>query len=121
MIRIFLVDDQKNVRQGLKMQLELEPDLAVVGEASNGCDAVNEVPRVKPDVVVMDLEMPGMNGIDATEQIHISDPSVPVIFLSVYDDSRIQLQAARAGGVAFISKRGGTELLLKAIRSVAKI
>src|SRR6266566_2426317 len=116
MIRLVLVDDQATVRHGLRMRLLLEPDIMVVGEASNGNEALALVQELSPDVVLMDIEMPGMDGITTTASLHAAVPQSAVVMLSIHDDSATRVQAQMAGAVAFVEKRGPTEALLTAIR-----
>jgi CheY-like chemotaxis protein len=119
MIKLLLVDDQTMVRRGLRMRLVLEPDIIIVGEASNGKEAVELVQSLGPDVVLMDVEMPGMDGITATAAVHATNPQSAVVMLSIHDDSATRARAQHAGAVAFVEKRGTTEVLLAAIRQAA--
>ena len=119
MIRLLLVDDQPAVRRGLEMRLLLEPDLLVVGEASNGKEALALGQTLFPDVVLMDIEMPEMDGITATAALHTAVPQTAVIMLSIHDDATTRARAQAAGAVAFVEKRGTAEGLLVAIRQVA--
>ncbi|MEA3340459.1 MAG: response regulator transcription factor [Chloroflexota bacterium] len=114
MIKILLVDDQPSVRQGLRMRLALEPDLAVVGEASNGVEAIELTQSLTPDVVVMDVEMPEMDGITATERLGEMSPHVTVVMLSIHGDAATR--ARTAGAAAFVEKQGAVETLLAEIR-----
>lgn len=118
-IRILLVDDQASVRRGLKMRLQLEADMAVVGEAGNGEAALAAIPDLKPDVMVLDYEMPGMNGLDTLEALSVSRSEVSVVMLSIHDNEVIKRAATRAGAFAFVAKHEGGERLLDAIRSAA--
>ena len=120
MIRLLLVDDQPAVRRGLEMRLLLEPDLLVVGEASNGKEALTLGQILSPDVVLMDIEMPEMDGITATAALHTAVPQTAVIMLSIHDDVMTRARAQSAGAVAFVEKRGTTEILLAAIRRAAQ-
>ena len=119
MIRLVLVDDQPHVRQGLRMRLALEPDVAVVGEAADGAEAVRLAEAEHPDVVVMDVVMPGMDGIAATEALRALLPCCAVVIHSLHDDSRTQARAWAAGAAAFVAKRGAADSLLAAIRQVS--
>jgi len=116
MIRLLLVDDQLAVRRGLNMRLLLEPDIHVVGEASTGAEALALAGQLQPDVVLMDVEMPGMDGITATAALRAAAPQCAVVILSIHDDVSTRTRAQRAGAVAFVVKRGTTEALLAAIR-----
>ena len=96
-IRLLIVDDHAVVRSGLATFLMVFDDLELVGEASSGEGALDLCRRMKPDVVLMDLLMPGMNGVEATRRIHETFPNLPVIFLSAYDDEEMQQMAFQAG------------------------
>jgi DNA-binding NarL/FixJ family response regulator len=115
-IKILLVDDQPSVRRGLRMRLALEPDVTVVGEADDGARALDLVSELHPDVVVMDLEMPGMDGMAATAALHSSSAGPPVVILSLYDDAETRKQALSAGAVGFVGKCEAGQALLAAIR-----
>ncbi len=120
MIKLLLVDDQPTVRQGLRMRLTLEPDLTVVGEASTAEEALALVQSLAPDIVLMDVEMPGMDGIAATAAVRASARQGAVVILSIHDDALTRARAQAAGAVAFVEKRGKTEELLAAIRQAAQ-
>ena len=120
MIRLVLVDDQATVRYGLIMRLLLEPDITVVGEASNGKEALALVQQLCPDVVLMDFEMPEMDGIAATEELRTIVPQSAVVILSIHSNSAMRWRAQMAGAVAIIEKRGSTEELLSAIRQASR-
>ena len=119
MIRVLIVDDQPAVRQGLRMRLAAEPDLEVVGEAADGEVALSCAQALCPDVVLMDVEMPGMDGIAATDTLRKLCPSTAVIVLSMYDDARTRARAEGAGAAAFVGKSLPTDTLLATIRQVA--
>jgi DNA-binding NarL/FixJ family response regulator len=120
MIRVLLVDDQVVVRRALRARFYLEPDLQVVGEASTGREALTLAQTLVPDVVLMDIAMPGMDGIEATAALHKEVPQSAVVILSISDDLQTREQAQDAGAVAFVEKRGATETLLSAIRLAAR-
>ena len=120
MIRLVLVDDQATVRQGLKMRLLLEPDINVVGEASSGKDALTLVQELRPDVVLMDIEMPGMDGIAATTALHSIVPQSATVMLSIHSDNVTRARARTAGAKAFVEKLGSTEELVSAIRQASQ-
>ena len=101
------------------MRFHLEPDLQVVGEASTGREALTLVKELKPDVVLMDIEMPGMDGIEATAALRTVVPQSAVVILSIHTDRQTRLRAQAAGAVAFVEKRGTTDTLLSAIRQAA--
>ena len=119
MIKVLLVDDQSIVRQGLHMNLELEADIEVVGEASNGQEALDQIQTLAPDVVVMDIVMPEMDGFAATEAVHTRCPRSAVVILSIYDDVSSRVRAQLVGAAAFVAKHEAIERLLVAIRQVA--
>jgi DNA-binding NarL/FixJ family response regulator len=116
MIRVLVVDDQPAVRQGLQMRLALEPDVWVVGEAADGSAALELAALHQPDVVVMDLEMPVMDGLTATTILHQTVPQSAVIVLSLYDDDLTRRRALKAGAFAFVAKCEAEQVLLSAIR-----
>ncbi len=119
MIKLLLVDDQSIVRQGLRRRLLLEPDITVVGEASSGEQALELVESLAPDIVLMDVEMPGMDGITATADIHTSTPQSAVVMMSIHDDIQTRTRSQAAGAAAFVEKRGAVEVLLATIRLLA--
>jgi DNA-binding NarL/FixJ family response regulator len=120
MIKILLVDDEPAVRAVLRMRLELEPDIIVVGEARDGAQALELAQIIAPDVALIDVKMPGMDGITATERLAELVPSVSVVILSIHDDARTRAQAQAAGAKAFVEKQGQVKELLGAIRRAAQ-
>ena len=120
MIRILIVDDQPAVRKGLQMRLEAEPDLTVIGEASDGEAAVELAQALGPDVVLMDVEMPHMDGIAAANALRRTCPDICVIMLSIHDDAGTRTCAEQAGAAAFVPKYVPTDRLLAAIRQVRR-
>ena len=116
MIRLLIVDDQPAVRKGLHMRLAAESDLLVVGEAPDGEIALDLAQTLFPDVVLMDVEMPHMDGITATNALHSICPNTLVIILSIHDDARTRERAEHAGAAAFIPKSMPANMLLAAIR-----
>lgn len=102
------------------MRLLLEPDITVVGEANNGKEALTLVQQLYPDVVLMDLEMPQMDGIAATEVIQTIVPQSAVVILSIHNNSTMRARAQMAGAVAFVEKSGSSEVLLSAIRQASQ-
>jgi DNA-binding NarL/FixJ family response regulator len=120
MITVLLVDDQSAMRSGLRMRLELEPDMAVIGEAGDGATALALVREKRPDVVIMDIEMPGMDGIAATAAIHAAVPESAVVVHSLYDDVATQSRARAAGAIAFVGKHRLEAPLLAAIRQAGE-
>ena len=114
--RVLIVDDHLMVREGLKILLSTDPDLEVVGEAANGAEAVELVRSTKPDVVLMDLMMPVMNGAEATARITESFPSVRVIALTSFADGELVEETLEAGAISFLLKDSRPEALTRAIR-----
>jgi len=119
MIRVLIVDDQPVVRRGLRVRFQLEPDMQVIGEASTGSDALTLAQILTPDVVLMDIEMPDMDGIEATVALRTVVPQSAVVILSIHTDRQTRMKAQAAGAVAFVEKRGTTDILLAAIRQAA--
>jgi DNA-binding NarL/FixJ family response regulator len=121
-IRVVLVDDQAMVRQGLRMILEAEPSLTVVGEAGDGREALELVPRARPDVVLMDVRMPRMDGIEACAQIRAdaTDDTPYVLMLTTFDLEDYVYAALRAGASGFLLKDAPAEQLVMAIEVVAR-
>jgi CheY-like chemotaxis protein len=117
--RVLLVDDHIVVRQGLARLLQEASDMEVVGEASDGESAVRLVRELLPDVVLMDISMPGMNGIQATEIIHAELPKVLVIGLSMFEENERAAAMKRAGAVAYVTKSGPADAVITAIREAA--
>ena len=119
MIRVLICDDQAIARHGLQMILASAPDLEVVGQAQDGQEAVELTAQLTPDVVLMDLKMPRMNGVQATRRIRSSDPDVQVLVLTTYDADEWVFDAIRAGAGGYILKDTPPEQLLSAIRDAA--
>ncbi|HYA99902.1 MAG TPA: response regulator transcription factor [Ktedonobacteraceae bacterium] len=120
MIRLLLVDDQSIIRQGLRMRLLLEPDIVVVGEASSGEQAIELVHELAPDIVLMDVEMPGMDGITATAALRAATTQSAVVMMSIHDDTQTRVRAQAAGAAAFVEKTGTLEKLLATIHQVVE-
>lgn len=118
-IRLLLVDDQRLLRDGMRILLELEPDLEVVGEAANGREALDRYPELLPDVVLMDIKMPEMDGVAATRQLLIDHPQAKVIILTTFDDDEYVFEGIRAGALGYLLKALSGEELAAAIRTVA--
>lgn len=118
MIRLLLVDDQKLVRQGLKAMLSLESDLEIVGTAENGEEAIAQVETLQPDIVLMDVRMPVMNGSTATRIICEQFPQIKILVLSTYDEDRDVSEAIRAGAKGYLLKDMPSEELVNAIRCI---
>lgn len=119
-LRILLADDHRLVRDALRLMLEAEPDIEVVAEASDGNEVLKLAQRFMPDLICMDIAMPGINGIEATERLRALCPQCRVIGLSAYADQRFILDMLRAGAVGYVTKADGGEELLRAIRAVCK-
>ena len=120
MIRVMLVDDEPTIRRALHMHLALEPDLAIVGEAGDGPEAIEMAQALEPDVVVMDIAMPGLDGIATTAALRKIVPRVAVVVLTLYGDRNIRARAHEAGAAAFVEKQGGLEILLEAIHAAVR-
>ena len=118
-IRILLVDDVESVREGLRTILQLMDDFQIVGEAGNGLEAVQLAEQLEPDVVLMDLMMPEMDGFEATRRIKGRYPEIGVIVFSIHDDVMTQERVCAAGADLFVEKEAETRVLIEAIREVA--
>jgi two-component system, NarL family, response regulator NreC len=117
--RILLADDHAVVRQGFKMILGAQVDMEIVGEAANGREAVELAAQLHPDIVVMDVAMPELNGIEATRRLLAANPHIRVIALSMHKDSVYVREILRAGARGYLLKDSGADDLVKAIRAVA--
>jgi two-component system, NarL family, response regulator NreC len=117
-IRVLLVDDHQIVRQGLRAILETESDIEIVGEAANGAIAVAATAKLRPDVVVMDVAMPLVNGIEATRQIMAQNDHVRILALSMHGNRQIVLETLRAGAAGYLLKDCARDDLAQAIRTV---
>jgi DNA-binding NarL/FixJ family response regulator len=114
-IRVLLVEDQRILREGLRTILELEPDIEVVGEAENGRIAVEAAARIAPDVVLMDLKMPVMDGVEATRRILAGRSETQVVILTTYDHDSLVLDALRAGARGYLLKDDPADEMIRAI------
>lgn len=119
-VQVVLADDQGMIRSGLRALLESAPDIRVVGEAGDGAAAVALAEAHQPDVVLMDIRMPGLDGIEATRQIRTGHPGVAVIVLTTYDVDEYVVAAVRAGAVGFLLKDGDADDLIQAVRVAAR-
>jgi two-component system, NarL family, response regulator NreC len=119
-IRILIADDHGVIRAGLRALLEDIPDITVVGEASDGGEALAKAVELKPDILLMDLSMPNIGGIDATRQLSLGEPQVRILILTVHEDEGLLMEVIRAGAAGYIVKRAAQEDLLHAIRVVAR-
>lgn len=120
MIRVLLADDQALFREALRTLISLQPDLEVVGEAANGKEALTMAAALRPDVVLMDLQMPIVNGVVATRQLHAEQPSCRVIALTTFDEDEYVFDCLRAGAVGYLLKDAPSETLFAAIRAAAR-
>jgi NarL family two-component system response regulator YdfI len=120
MIRVLIADDHMVVREGLRAILDTAADLLAVGEAADGAEAVRLVAEVAPDVVLMDLRMPGMDGIEAIGRIKARHPDVQVVILTTYDDDDYIVRGLRAGARGYLLKDTGRNVLLETIRAAAR-
>ena len=118
-IRVLLVDDHQFVRTGVKVLINAQPDMTVVGEAADGRQALAQAKALQPQIVVMDLSMPQMRGLQATEQIKQCAPDTQVVILTFQEDEAVLQQLVVAGAAGFVLKRSPSEELLRAIRTVA--
>lgn len=119
-IRVLLADDHPIVRQGIRVMVEAEPDISVVGEANDGRQAVQLALKLQPDVAVLDLAMPLLNGLEATRQITKENPKAKILMLSSYGDNEYVHQVTKAGAAGYLLKQTVVDDLIKAIREVAK-
>lgn len=119
MIRVMLVDDQTLVRQGVRSLLELAEGIEVVAEAADGQQAVAKVPEIKPDVVLMDMRMPVMSGLDALKALAAAQTLPPTIILTTFDDDQLVLAGIKAGAKGYLLKDVSLEQLVSAIQTVA--
>jgi DNA-binding NarL/FixJ family response regulator len=120
MTKILLVDDHPLFREGIRALLSAESDIEVVGEAADGKQAIEFAQKLSPDIIVMDLVMPGMNGMQAAQQLHDTCPDIKVLILSMYDDDEYIRQILKAGASGYVLKRAASDDLLRAIREVEK-
>ncbi len=119
MIRVLIADDQQMVRQGFTVLLNTQPDIEVVGQAVNGFEAVEKVDELPPDVVLMDIRMPELDGIEATARVTAAHPEVKVLVLTTFDLDEYVYEALRAGASGFLLKDASAEQLAEAVRVVA--
>ena len=119
-ITILLVDDQPLFREGLRTLLSVQPDLKVVGEAGNGEEAIKLCRTLKPAVVLMDLQMPVLDGVEATRRLHHEQPDSHVIVLTTFDDDEMVFDGLRAGALGYLLKDARSEKLAEAIRAAAR-
>ena len=116
-ITVLIVDDHAVLRAGLRALLNLQPDIEVVGEAAEGAEALTMVQRLQPDVVLMDISLPGMDGLEVTAKLKKAHPNVKVLILTMHDDRGFLYPALKAGASGYVVKRAADTELLNAIRS----
>lgn len=119
LIRILLVDDHVVVRSGLRMLLEAQPNLLIVGEAENGAEAIQMVKSQRPDVVLMDIQMPDMSGIEATRRLRSAKEQAAILALTMHEDDHYFFEMLHAGASGYILKRAAPDELMEAIKTVA--
>lgn len=119
-IKVLIVDDQPLICDGIAKLLEGEREIEVIGRAYSGKEAIEIADKLKPDVILMDIRMPGMDGIEATKVIKTSNPSIQIIAISVYEEDELIMQMFQAGAVGYILKDISLENLVKAIKNVYK-
>jgi DNA-binding NarL/FixJ family response regulator len=117
-VKIVVADDHQIFRDGLRALLETRSDFEVVGEAQDGLEAVDLVSRLSPDILILDLAMPGLHGIEVARSLHESNPSTLIIVLSMHNDRRYVIEALRAGAVAYVLKEAGFSELIGVIKEV---
>lgn len=118
-LRILLADDHETVREGLKLIIDAQPDMEVIGEAGDGRAAIEQTQHLKPDVVVMDVSMPGMNGLKATQKLSECCPEVKIVALTRHKDDGYLQQLLRAGASGYVLKQSPPAELLHAIRAIS--
>jgi DNA-binding NarL/FixJ family response regulator len=118
-IKVLIADDHSLVRQGLRRYLDMAEDIDVVGEASNGEEAIAMVEKEQPDIVLLDIRMPGVDGLEAARMIRERNPKVGAIMLTAYDDRQFVVEAVRAGARGYVLKARDAEHLIQTVRLVA--
>ena len=119
-IKLVLADDHAVVRSGLRMLLQAQPDIEIVGEAESGKEALAQVRLLQPDVILMDIQMPGMNGIEATRQIKEAGEDTAVLALTMHEDDQYFFEMLQAGASGYLPKRAAPDELVHAIRTVSR-
>lgn len=118
-LRLFLVDDHQIMREGLRLVLGRQSDFEVLGEAADGASALPMIEALDPDVAIVDIEMPGLNGLELAGRLCVSRPETKILILSAHADAPVVREALRAGVAGFLVKAGATEELVRAIRAIA--
>ena len=118
MIRVLLADDHAIFRAGLRRLVEEAGDMAVIAEAADGHEAIKRIHDVMPDVVVIDISMPGLDGLEVISQLNFSHPKLPILVLTMHEEEQYVVRTIAAGAMGYITKRSVPELLVKAIRKV---
>jgi two-component system response regulator NreC len=116
-IRLLLVDDHAVIRTGLRMLLESQRDLLIVGEAANGADALELAERLKPDIIVMDITLPDISGIEVTRRLKRQQPTIAIVALTIHEDEQYFFEMLQAGAAGYVPKRAAPEDLIYAIRA----
>ena len=119
-IRVLIADDQALIRRGMSLMLDIEPDIEVVGQAADGAEAVALSERLQPDVVLMDLHMPGVGGVQATREITRAQPGVRIMVLTTFDADEMVFEAIRAGAQAYLLKDASEAEVLDTIRAASE-
>jgi DNA-binding NarL/FixJ family response regulator len=119
-LRVLIADDHQIVREGLRRLIDSQPDMSVVGEAVNGKEALAQAAALKPEVVVMDLSMPELNGLQATARLTAAHPGIKVVALTAHEDESYLRQLCKAGAAGYVLKHSSSDELIKAISTVAK-
>jgi DNA-binding NarL/FixJ family response regulator len=119
-IRVVLADDHPMMRTGIRNMLKRVPDIEVVGEAANGYDALKLAFSLEPDVLLLDMEMPGLKGVEVAEELEASGSEIPVLVLSAYEDRQYILGVLAHGAAGYLTKEEAPEAIVKAIRGVAR-
>jgi DNA-binding NarL/FixJ family response regulator len=119
LIEVCLVDDQTLVRQGIRSLLELSDSIRVIGEAGDGAQAIETIPRIKPDVVLLDMRMPGMSGLDVLNALAAKNELPPTIILTTFDDDQLVLAGLKAGARGYLLKDVSLDQLVNAVKTVA--
>jgi DNA-binding NarL/FixJ family response regulator len=120
MINVMLVDDQNLVRKGVRSLLELSEEIEVIAEAADGAEAIKSIPEVKPDVVLLDMRMPGKSGLDVLRELSEADSLPPTIILTTFDDDELLLAGIQAGAKGFLLKDVALAELVNAVKTVAE-